>query len=205
MEQGSQEWLEARCASLGASQIADALAKTKSGWGAGRKNMIAQMVVERLTGQPTESYINAAMQRGIDLEGKARDYYQFLTDSTVEQVGLVKHPTIDNSHASPDGLIGDEGLVEIKCPNSATHLEYLTSETLPQKYHLQMQWQMACADRKWCDFFSYDDRFPPPLDYVLFRVERDDEVVAQLEKDVAMFLAEVDKKVAELQQKLEAA
>jgi putative phage-type endonuclease len=200
--QRSPEWFAARCGSLGASQLADALAKTKSGWGASRANLRATLVVERLTGQQEEGFIrSAAMQWGVDKEDEARTAYSFMTGNEVLEVGLYKHPTIIGSHASPDGLVGDDGCIEIKCPNSATHIETLKSNRIANKYLMQMHWQMICADRQWCDFVSFDPRMPDHLMLYVQRVERDAEMQAYLETEVAQFLAEVEADVNELQKK----
>jgi putative phage-type endonuclease len=199
--QRSPEWFAARCGSLGASQLADALAKTKSGWGASRANLRAKLVVERLTGQQEESFTSAAMQWGVDKEEEARIAYSFLTGRNVVEVGLYKHPTIIGSHASPDGLVDDDGCLEIKCPNSATHIETLKSNQVAHKYLLQMQWQMACADRQWCDFVSFDPRMPDHLMLYIQRVERDNDMLTILEVEVAQFLKEVEADVNELQKK----
>lgn len=196
--QRSPEWFAARCGSLGASQLADALAKTKSGWGASRANLRAKLVVERLTGQQEESFASAAMQWGVDKEEEARIAYSFLTGRTVVEVGLYKHPTIIGTHASPDGLVDDDGCIEIKCPNSATHIETLKSNLVAHKYLLQMQWQMRCADRQWCDFVSFDPRMPDHLMLYIQRVQRDDDMLATLESEVGTFLAEVDADVKAL-------
>jgi putative phage-type endonuclease len=197
--QRSPEWFAARCGSLGASQLADALAKTKSGWGASRANLRATLVVERLTGLQEEGFIrSAAMQWGVDKEEEARTAYSFVTGQEVIEVGLYKHPTIIGSHASPDGLVGDDGCIEIKCPNSATHIETLKSNRIANKYLLQMQWQMACADRQWCDFVSFDPRMPDHLMLYIQRVQRDDDMLATLESEVREFLAEVDEDVKAL-------
>jgi putative phage-type endonuclease len=195
VEQNSPEWKQARCGSLGASRLADAIAKTKSGWGASRANLMAELVVERLTGVPTEGYQNAAMQWGHQYEPEARAAYEFKTDATVEIIGLATHPTIKGSHASPDGLIGDDGLVEIKCPNSATHIERLLTGAVEGKYVTQMQWQMACTGRKFCDFVSYDPRMPEPMRLYVKRFARDDVFIASLENDVRDFVAELSGKV----------
>jgi putative phage-type endonuclease len=196
--QRSPEWFAARCGSLGASQLADALAKTKSGWGASRANLRAKLVVERLTGQQEESFTSAAMQWGVDKEEEARIAYSFLTGRNVVEVGLYKHPTIIGSHASPDGLVDDDGCLEIKCPNSATHIETLKSNQVSHKYLLQMQWQMACADRQWCDFVSFDPRMPDHLMLYVQRIERDSDMLAILEAEVSTFLSEVETDVKKL-------
>jgi putative phage-type endonuclease len=198
MDQGSPEWHAARCGKVTASRVADVVAKTKTGWGASRANYMAELIAERLTGAPAERFTNAAMQWGTDKEPEARDLYSFMTDAEVVQVGFVPHPSIAMSGASPDGLIGDDGLVEIKCPNTATHIDTLLGAAGASKYQTQMQWQMACTGRQWCDFVSYDPRLPDSMRLFVTRIVRDDDLIASLEKDVVEFLAELDAKVASL-------
>ena len=200
-EQGSQEWFEARCGRVTASRVADVVARTKTGWGASRANYMAQLIAERLTGAVADSYTNAAMQWGVDTEPQARDAYEFYANVDVEQVAIVEHPEIPMSSASPDGLVGEDGMVEIKCPNTATHIDTLLGSTIDKKYITQMQWQMACAGRKWCDFVSYDPRMPEEMRIFIQRVERSDERIAELEKDVREFLAELDLKVTALRER----
>lgn len=197
--QGSDEWFDARRGKVTASRIADVIAKTKSGWGASRANYMAELVAERMTGITAESYTNAAMQRGKDLEPQARAAYVFFTDNEVIEIGFVSHPTIGKSAASPDGLAGDDGMVEIKCPNTATHIETLLTRKIPNKYVVQMQWQMACAGRKWCDFVSFDPRMPGNLQLHVQRVDRDDDKIGELGVMVVGFLGELDEQVAALE------
>ncbi len=201
--QGSPEWMAERCGKVTASRVADVVARTKSGWGASRANYAAELIAERLTGVKAEGYTNAAMQHGIDTEPQARFAYEFYADVSVVQVGLVQHPTIAMSGASPDGLIDDDGLVEIKCPNTATHIETLLGGTVPAKYVTQMQWQMACTGRQWCDFVSFDPRLPESMRMFVQRVGRDDAVIALLESEVQAFLEDIDTKVAALRSKYE--
>jgi putative phage-type endonuclease len=198
IEQGSAEWFAQRLGKLTASRLADALAKTKSGYSASRANYIAQLVAERLTGVPAESYTNAAMQHGIDTEPLARAAYEFHTDNTVEPAGFIDHPVIEMTGASPDGLVGDDGLVEIKCPNTATHIETLLSGVIPSKYILQMEWQMACTGRQWCDYISFDPRMPENMRLFIARQHRGEALIARLENDVIEFLGELDRKVDDL-------
>jgi putative phage-type endonuclease len=198
LAQGSTEWLAARCGLVTASRVADVVAKTKSGWGASRANYMAELIAERLTGQPAERFTNAAMQWGTDTEPQARAAYEFFHDVTVEQVGLVRHPTIAESAASPDGLVGDDGLLEAKCPNTATHIETLLNGAVPAKYMTQMQWQLACTGRQWCDFVSFDPRLPGDLSLYCRRVHRDDVRISELESDVREFLADLKQKLAQL-------
>lgn len=198
LEQGTEAWLQARVGKVTASRVADVVAKTKTGWGASRANYMAELIAERLTGQPAEKFTNAAMIWGSETEPQARAAYEFFQDETVVQVGLVPHPTIKDSAASPDGYVGEDGLVEIKCPNTATHIDTLLGGSVPSKYETQMQWQMACTGRKWCDFVSYDPRLPANLCLFVGRVNRDDARIAELETLVREFLGEIDAKVAAL-------
>jgi putative phage-type endonuclease len=198
VEQQSSEWFAARLGKLTASRIADATARTKTGWGASRDNLMATLICERLTGKPAEGYTNGAMQWGIDHEAEARSAYEFELGVTVEEVGFLDHPSIDMSGASPDGLVEAEGLVEIKAPETKAHIEVLLSKKIPEKYIKQMQWQMACSGRKWCDFATYDPRMPQELQLWILRVMRDDKMIAELEKEARQFLAELDEKVAAL-------
>lgn len=192
VEQNSEEWRQARCGSLGASGITEALATTKGGWGASRENIKARLIAERLTGTPQDSYSNSAMQWGHDQEDNAANAYSFLTGNQAIACGLFRHPELNGTHASPDRLVGDDGLLEIKCPNTATHIDTLKSQKVPGKYVTQIQWQLACTGRAWCDFVSYDPRLPEDLQLFVSRVERDSDRIAKLESDIAEFLAELE-------------
>lgn len=200
-DQRTDEWFRARAGKVTASRISDVMARTKNGWGAGRKNYMAELICERLSGEPSPSYSNAAMMHGIDTEPMARDAYRFITLDQVEETGFHVHPTIEQAGASPDGLIGERGLIEIKCPNTATHLETLESEKIADKYIKQMQWQMACTDRAWCDFMSFDPRLPEPMQSFIKRVPRDDEAIAEIEAAVTEFLSELADRVETLKSK----
>lgn len=197
-EQGSPEWIAARVGLVGASRVADVVARTKVGWGASRANYAAELVAERLTGQPAERFVSGPMQWGTDNEAAARDLYTFAQGGEVRRVGLVLHPEIAMSAASPDGLVDDHGLVEIKCPNTSTHIATLLGAEVDGRYIKQMQWQMACTGRAWCDFVSYDPRLPPEMQMDVRRVARDPVMIAELEREVATFLREVDATVAAL-------
>lgn len=201
MIQGGDEWLKARAGRVTASRVADLMAKTKSGASASRVNYMAQLISERLTGQPAESFTNAAMRHGTETEPEARAAYEMLTGADVVEVGFIPHPTIDGFGASPDGLVGDDGLIEIKCPNTATHIETLLTEKVPSKYNTQMQVQMLCTDRAWCDFISYDPRLPGDMRTWITRVHRDDVFCAQIVAEVTKFLAEMDGKLDALKAK----
>jgi putative phage-type endonuclease len=196
--QGSAEWKALRCGKVTASRVADVVARTKSGPAASRANYLAQLIAERLTGTAAETYTNAAMQHGTETEPEARDAYCFYQGVTVEQVAFVPHPKIDQAGASPDGLVAGDGLVEIKCPNTATHLETLLGQAVPAKYIDQMQFQMACTGRKWCDFVSYDPRMPEHMRLFVRRVQRDDARINFLETEIAGFLLEMAVKLSEL-------
>jgi putative phage-type endonuclease len=198
MDQGSDEWFEARMGKVTASRVADILAKTKSGYSASRDNYLAQLVCERLTNQKTESFINSAMQRGTDIEPLARLSYEVNQNVLVDEVGFVPHPSIIMAGASPDGLVGDDGLLEIKCPNTATHIETLLSQTVPGRYNTQMQFQMACTEREWCDFVSFDNRLPEELQLFVKRVPRDNMYIRLMEDEIVKFLNELDIKIAQL-------
>lgn len=191
MEQRSKEWFEARLGKVTASNLANVTATTRSGESAYRRNYRLQLVTERLTGQRTEVFINQAMQHGIDTEDEARDHYVF-KHADVKEVGFVDHPTIDMAGASPDGLVGDDGLIEIKCRQPQNHTETLISHQIPSRYKLQMFWQMACTGRKWCDYVSYCPSFPDELKMVVIRLEWNDEQIKLLEEEVIKFLTEVE-------------
>ena len=198
MEQRTDEWFAARLGKVTASRVADVIAKTAKGYGASRDNYMAQLVCERLTGKPTEGFTNAAMEWGTQTEPQARAAYSAKTGELVEEVGFIPHSAVPGSGASPDGFVG-EGLIEIKCPNTATHLEYVLEGKPPQKYVTQMQWQMAVTGAPWCDFVSYDPRLPEHLQLLIVRITRDVKYIEMLEQEVTKFLQELDEKVNKLQ------
>lgn len=203
VEQGSPEWFAQRCGLVTASRVADVVARTKTGFGASRANYMAQLIAERLTGTVAESYTNAAMQWGTDMEPEARATYEFFTNSTVEPAAFVQHPSIAETGASPDGYVGTDGLVEVKCPITATHIETLLGGSVAGKYVTQIQWQLACTKRQWCDFVSYDPRMPASMNLFIKRVPRDDAMIAALEADVIDFLNELRLTVHRLRSKYE--
>jgi putative phage-type endonuclease len=198
VEQRSPEWFASRLGKVTASRVADVIAKTKSGYSASRDNYMAQLICERLTGQQGESFTNAAMTWGTETEPLARSAFEAHADVMVEEVGFVPHPRIRDSGASPDGLVGAEGMLEIKCPNTATHIDTLLTQTVPGKYITQMQWQMRCCERQWCEFVSFDPRLPQDLQLFVKRVEFNQTYVAMLEEEVINFLEELEIKVAKL-------
>lgn len=197
-EQGSEEWLMDRCGRVTASRIADLMARTKSGYSASRANYAAQLVAERLTGCVQASFTNAAMIHGTETEPEARRAYEFFVDCDVQQVGFIPHPEIEMAGASPDGLVGGDGLLELKCPNTATHIDTLLTGCIPDKYLKQMAFQMACTGRAWCDYASYDNRLPERMRLFVKRVERDNDAIAEIEREVCAFLAEIDETVGRL-------
>lgn len=202
--QRSEAWHQLRLGKLTASCIADALARTQKGWGAGRENLKAKLVCERLTGLTQDSFSNAAMQWGVDHEDEAREAYAQHMLCVVTEIGFVDHPSIAWSGCSPDGLVGDEGLFEAKCPNSSTHINTLLGQGFADKYVKQAYWQMACLpERKWVDLVSYDPRLPEPMRMFVQRIPRSDEEIAALEREAASFLAEVEDTVAQLRTKFD--
>ena len=201
MEQRTDEWFAARLGKVTASKIADVVAKTKTGYSTSRENYMAQLICERLTGMKADSYSNAAMEWGTQNEPFARAQYELVTNQLVREVGFVDHPYIPMAGASPDGLIGDDGLVEIKCPNTATHFDTLLSDAIPSKYLYQMQWQMACTGRQWNDFVSFDPRAPEGLKYYCKRLERSDTVIAMLQNEVSKFLDDLQRNINILETK----
>lgn len=196
--QGTPEWHAARCGKVTASRISDLTAKTKSGVSAMRATYMGELICERLTGLVTEGFKSGPMQWGTDNEPQARLNYSFDRNVEIEEVGFVDHPTIKMAGASPDGLVGADGLAEFKCPNTATHLETLRTGKVPGGYVKQMQWQMACTGRRWNDFTSYDPRLPEQMQMITIRLERDAAFIAELEAEVSAFIVELDATVADL-------
>lgn len=201
IEQRTDDWYAARLGKVTASSLHKVLSKTKTGYGADRGNYMTQLVLERVTNSKADGYSSAAMQWGIDQEPFARAAYEATRGVMVDEVGFIPHPTIKDAGASPDGLVGDDGMVEIKCPESKTALEcWLSENPVEAKYFAQMQWQMRCADRSWCDYVVFDPRMPAKAQLFIKRVERDNAWLEKAEAEVIKFLAEVDAKVAALKQ-----
>lgn len=198
MEQRTEEWFKARLGRVTASRIADVCAKTKTGPSASRASYMAQLIAEALTGNPPEPFTNAAIEWGVEHEAEARDAYSAKTGELVEEVGFIQHPTLQ-AGASPDGYV-NEGLIEIKCPNTQTHLDYIYDGKPPTKYVQQMQFQMACTGRPWCDFVSYDPRLPENLRLLIIRVPRDDRMIADMESAVTEFINEMNAKLEKLKE-----
>lgn len=200
IEQGSSEWLHARCGCVTASRIADVITKLKKGgYCAGRKAYKYEVLTEILTGSTFPHFVSPEMQFGTESEPLARTAYEMAKEVEVEKIGYVKHLTIARAGASPDGLVGDDGLVEIKVPKSSTHLEYMLSGEIPTEYAAQMMWQMACSGRQWVDFVSHDPWLPQEFGLFIKRLHRNDEIIAGMEAEVRLFLAEVEGMIDRLQ------
>jgi len=197
------DWLSARYGNCSASRIADVMAKTKSGYAASRDNYMMELLCQRLTGKAEESFTSAAMQRGTDLEPIARGCYEALEGVMVQECGFIMHPKIKHMGASPDGLVGDKGGLEIKCPNTKQHVEFLRTGKPDSRYQWQMCCQIACAGLDWVDFVSFDDRMPKELQYAKIRFMRDDARIAEMEAEVIEFLGELDALEKEMRAKMQ--
>ena len=193
MEQRTDEWFAARLGKVTASKVSDVMSK-----GMGRETYMTYLIAEVLTTERASSFTNTAMEWGTATEPYARQAYEALNNLWVEEIGFAQHPTIERAGASPDGLVGDDGLIEIKCPNTATHLDTMIAETVPKKYRDQMQFQMACTGRKWCDFVSFDNRLQGDLQIFVKRVDRDDAYILEMESEINKFLAEMQEKIDKL-------
>jgi len=189
MQQGTDEWFAARLGKVTASRAADVMTKKGS---AARANLSAQLVLERLTNTKGELFSSPSMQWGVDQEPFARAAYEAHSGVWVDTVGFVQHPTIERAGASPDGLVGLDGLVEIKCPNTATMLDVLSTGKVPSNHSIQMQMQMACTGRAWCDYAVFDSRMPVKAQLFVKRVQRDQKYIDDLNKEIIAFLAEVE-------------
>lgn len=199
VEQGTAAWMQLRCGKVTASRMADVMATIKTGEAASRANYRAELVAQRLTGQLEAGFTNAAMVWGTETEPFARATYEIKYGVIVEEVGFVPHPTIMMSGASPDGLVGSDGMIEIKCPNTATHIAFLLDGKIPLKYQLQMAWQMACCGRQWVDYASFDPRMPEYLRLKVVRYAATEAGIPAIEAAVRQFIAEVDSTVAALE------
>ena len=197
-EQGTPEWLEARRGKVTASRIKDIITRTKSGYSAARGKYRNELIAERLTGAPVIAYVNESMRWGTQNEPAARLAYESKTGNLVEEVGFVPHPTIPDAGASPDGLIEDDATLEIKCPNTTTHIETLLSGAVPEDHIPQIQWQLACTDRQFCVFVSYDPRMPEGMNLFVTAVERDDDMIDDITREVVKFLQEVEETINRL-------
>jgi len=191
-EQGTQEWLNARAKVITASNFAKVMSKGRgSSPSKTRMSYMIEKATEHLTGNPVSNgYLNDAMRRGTELEPEARNYYTILTGNQVQQSGLIYLDETKHIGASVDGLVGDDGLVEIKCPNLATHVNYLLDGVVPAAYVKQVQGQMWVTGRKWCDFFSYH----PESHKIgfLFHAKRDEEIIESIKSATYQFIGEMD-------------
>ena len=200
MEQRSDEWFAARLGKVTASKVADVIAKTKTGYSASRDNYMAQLICERMTGQKQESFTNTAMEWGTATEPLARAAYEAHANVLVNEIGIIDHPFLPMCAASPDGLVDIDGMLEIKCPNTATHFDTLLSGFVPAKYIPQMQWQMACAGYDFVDFISYNPNFPDHLQLFVKRLDRDNNYIRELETEVSAFIAEIEQQILKLKE-----
>jgi putative phage-type endonuclease len=200
--QGSPEWHEQRRGRVTGSRIHCLIA---SGNGAGRKSYMRELLLERLTGKVAEGFRSAAMDRGTELEADAVRAYEFFHDQTSIEVGFVTHPTLDLAGASPDRLVGHDGVVEVKCPLGPAHLDFLEGKSIKPEYVSQMQWEMACTGRAWCDFVSFNPDFPEAMRLRVVRVQRDEAHIRKLEAATRSFLEELSIEVDKLRFRYEGA
>ena len=201
IEQGTPEWHQLRLGKVTASRVADILSRTKTGPSASRQNYLIELALQRVTKTIEESYTNAAMEWGTQTEPQARVAYEVKTGNFVDQVAFIDHPTIAQFGCSPDGVVGDSGLIEIKCPNSSTHWSYIKDNEPPKKYFIQMQAQMAVTGAKWCDFVSFDPRMPERSQLLIVNVPRDPEFILYMEAEIRLFLNEVEAEVKLMESK----
>jgi exodeoxyribonuclease (lambda-induced) len=206
MEQRTDEWFKARLGKVTASKIHDIMIKTKTGESTYKTKYRLQLVTERLTGKVVPVFMNNAMAHGVEYEDEAKLEYanrnKLLVGTDLTDVGMIDHPSIDWSGASPDGMVGNEGLIEIKCPQPITHTTTIETGEISKRYIHQMQWQMSCTGRQWCDFVSYHPDFPDDLKLFVKRVPRDNELIARLEEAVSTFVQEVDFKIKTIKENL---
>lgn len=206
MQQRDSAWFSLRAGKITGSRFGDLMAMTKSGPSASRRNLIATLAIERITGSPVDGYQNDAMRRGTELEAQARAAYEAHTGEIVDEVAFIQHPTLAFVGVSPDGLVGDEGMVELKCPAAmAKHSDALLNGSHANEYHWQLQGQLWVADRVWVDAVSYDPRYPDGLQLAIKRIERDDTEIAKLEKACIAANAEIEELVSKMLAMKEAA
>ena len=193
IEQGSELWLMQRRGHLSASRLHDAVTKGARGsYSAKRADIMWTLIEERITGQAAPHFVTADMQHGIDTEPQAKAAYAFLTDRAIADAPYVPHAYIPMTGASPDGYVEDDGLIEIKCPKTKTHLQTLAAKQVPPQYITQMQWQMECTWRHWCDFVSFDPRLPVEYQIWIQRVQRDDAMIEMLKDEITKFEDEIN-------------
>ena len=199
IEQGSDAWKQARLGHVTASNMADVMSKGKgTSEAVGRYKYKVKLVAERLTQTAGESYSNAAMEWGIEQEQFACIEYEASQNVFLERTGFWLHPKIQWLGVSPDRLVGDDGLIEVKCPNTTTHLGYLFENRIPPDYYKQIQCQLWVTGRKWCDFVSYDPRLPKRNQLLIVRTERDESLIKEMEAETIQFLSEVNQLIIKL-------
>lgn len=202
-EQGSAQWLDARRGKITASRIGYVLDTLKKGGeGASRRNYRIELLAERLSGRTEDHYMSPEMLWGKELEPEARSGYEIDTGNMVERVGFVLHPSFDYAGASPDGLVGADGGLEIKCPKTTTHIKWMLAGTVPEEHQAQCLWNMLCTDRMWWDFASYDPRLPDGLKLFTVRIERDESRIAKIEQEVVQFNDELEALADDLRKRI---
>lgn len=200
VDQQTPDWLQMRIGCVTASRVADVMAKLKKGGeAAARRDYKTEIICEMLTGRAADHYVTPAMEWGIENEKYARNAYEVETGNAVEDGGFALHETITHFGASPDGLVHDDGLVEIKCPTTAVHIDWVAAGVVPPEYQWQMLAQMACAERQWCDFVSYDSRLPDKFQLFVRRFARDEARIKEMEEEVMQFLTECVEQVKKLE------
>ena len=200
--QRTPEWDLARLGKITASKVRDVCAKTSAGkYTAARDTYKWNLIKERITGVPVEYRITPPMQWGIDNEGDAKAFYQVLYDVQIEEVGFIPHPDMDFAGASPDGLVGTDGLIEVKCMETVNHLRAIDAGEVPEYYVDQCQWQMACTGRQWCDLVIYDPRLPDDLQMRRFRIRRDEDRIKDIESEVRKFNQEIESIITNITRK----
>lgn len=199
IQQQTAEWLQERTGRITASRVKDVMARLKNGAPASeRKRYLIELVSERLTGMAAEHYVTPAMDWGSEQERHARAAYEVESGNEVDKVGMAIHPNIPCFSASPDGSIGADGLFEAKCPTTPKHLEWMLAGEVPDEHKDQCYAEMACWEREWVDFVSFDPRVPERHQLLIKRLPRDDKRIAEIEFAVAEFNAEVDDMIARL-------
>jgi len=195
--QGSDQWLRARIGRITASRISDVMATLKRGGeSAARRNYKMELTAERLTRRAADHYVSYEMQRGSEKESDAKMLYEMATGTMLEPVGFVLHPELDFTGASPDALIGEAGVLEVKCPKTETFLEWLDTRQVPEDYICQMQWEMACTGRQFAHFFAFDDRLPAGHQHIVIEVPRNEEMIQRITGEVVRLNTEIEEFIA---------
>jgi len=203
--QGTDEWLAARRGNVTGSRIKDVLANGRGGGESlTRKKYIYQIALERVTGITPDSYKSDAMERGNILEPDAVAVYEWQTGNVSDEVGFVYHPTIDRYGASPDRLIGDDGVIEVKSVMPHTHIDWMKAGVVPSEHKKQMQSEMDVTGRKWCDFVSYCPELPIEIQLFVVRLDRDEDFIKEMHEKIAIFLKEVDDMVDWIKKRISA-